>query len=221
MRTRFALALLLTASDLWSQQQPKTLTLAEARQLAIQNNPRISVARRLADASHQVPLEYRSALAPTLTGLGTGVGADSGSRLAAGGLNNPAVYSRIASGVVASQLITDFGRTRGLVAAADLTAQAQDQAAVASQADVLLATVRAYFGVLRAQAILKVAESTVTARQLVSDQVTALFNSKIKSQLDVSFANVNLADAKLLLSQATNEEKAAEATLAAAIGLPS
>ena len=55
---------------------------------------------------------------------------------------------------------------------------------------------------LRAQAVLKVAEQTVAARQLVVDQVTALAESKLKSTLDVSFANVNLADAKLLLVQA-------------------
>ena len=37
------------------------------------------------------------------------------------------------------------------------------------------------------------------ARQLVADQVSALAESKLKSTLDVSFANVNLAEAKLLL----------------------
>ena len=42
----------------------------------------------------------------------------------------------------------------------------------------------------------------------------------MKSTLDVSFANVNLADAKLLLVQAQNDLKAAEADLATAMGLP-
>jgi outer membrane protein len=74
--------------------------------------------------------------------------------------------------------------------------------------------------VLRANAVLKVAQQTVSARQLVSDQITALFNSQLKSQLDVSFANVNLADAQLLLSQAQNDLTSAEADLANAIGLP-
>ena len=68
--------------------------------------------------------------------------------------------------------------------------------------------------------MLTVAQQTVSARQLVSNQVTALANSNLKSQLDVSFANVNLADAQLLLSQAQNDVKAAEADLANAIGLP-
>ncbi len=220
MRLRSPWLLIVAISTLWAQQPPGSLTLAEARQLAIRNNPRISAARNTAKASHQVPLEFRAGLGPSLSGAATGVGADSGSRLAAGGLNNPAVYSRIAAGVTASQLITDFGRTRSLATAAELTAQAQDQVAEGSQADILLSTVRAYFGVLRDAAILKVAESTVTARRLVSDQVTALFNSQLKSQLDVSFANVNLADAQLLLSQARNRVKASEATLANSLGLP-
>ncbi|PYV15425.1 MAG: hypothetical protein DMG07_09805 [Acidobacteria bacterium] len=45
--------------------------------------------------------------------------------------------------------------------------------------------------------------------------------SNLKSALDVSFANVNLADGRLLLAQAQNELKSAEAQLAAAMGLPS
>ena len=151
----------------------------------------------------------------------TGVGADSGSRLAAGALNNPAVYSRLASGVTVSQMLTDFGRTRSLVEAAKLRAQAQDQVTESTRADILLATSRAYFNVLRATAVLQVAQQTVAARQLVSDQVTALEANRLKSLLDVSFANVNLADSKLLLSQAQNDLKSSYAELAAAMGLPS
>jgi len=45
--------------------------------------------------------------------------------------------------------------------------------------------------------------------------------SNLKSALDVSFANVNLADGRLLLAQAQNELKSGEAQLAAAMGLPS
>jgi outer membrane protein len=127
----------------------------------------------------------------------------------------------LASGVTVSQMLTDFGRTRSLVETAKLRAQAQDQASESTRADILLATSRAYFNVLRATAVLQVAQQTVAARQLVSDQVTALEANRLKSLLDVSFANVNLADSKLLLSQAQNEVKSADAELAAAMGLPS
>jgi len=87
-----------------------------------------------------------------------------------------------------------------------------------TRADVLLQVHRAYFSVLRSSSILKVAQETVAARQVVVDQVTALAKSKLKSELDVSFANVNLGEAKLLLIQAQNDLKAGHAELAAALG---
>ena len=203
-----------------AQQQTLQLTLAEAQRLAIQNNPQFSAARLNAAAAYQVPAEYNANFEPTLFGSLTGTGADSGSRIAAGALNNPVVYNRLGSGLSVGQLVLLFGRTRNLVDMAKLHAQAQDQVSETTRAQILLATDRAYFGILRAQAVLKVAEQTVAARQLVSDQVTALAQSSLKSMLDVSFANVNLSDAKLLLVQAQNDLKSAEAELAAAMGLP-
>ena len=50
------------------------------------------------------------------------------------------------------------------------------------------------------------------------NQVDALFKSKLKSELDLSFANVNLAQAKLLLLDAQNNEDAALAALSAVLG---
>ena len=195
------------------------LSLAKAEQLAAQNNPQISSARFTAAAAHQVPNQYRANFAPNVSGMFTGVGADNGSRLAAGGLNNPVVYNRLGSGLTVSQLITDFGRTGNLVGSANLHAQAQDQAMQFTRAQILLNTGLAYFAVLRAQAVLAVAESTVKTRQTVVDQITALAESKLRSTLDVSFAEVNLSDAKLLLVQAQNDLKSAQANLAAAMGL--
>jgi len=196
------------------------LTLAEAQKQAIQNNPQFTSARYLAEAAGQVPAEYHAAYEPTLNGSFTGVGADNGSRLAAGALNNPVVYNRIGSGLSVSQMVTDFGRTGNLVAMAKLRAQAQNEATETTRAQILLAVSRAYFAVLRAHAVRRVALQTVEARKLVSDQVGALAESKLKSTLDVSFANVNLAEARLLLSQADNELKNAETELATAMGLP-
>jgi outer membrane protein len=74
--------------------------------------------------------------------------------------------------------------------------------------------------VLRAQSVLTVSQQTVNARQLVSDQVTELARNRLKSDLDVSFANVNLAQAKIQLSAAGNELKAAKAQLATVLGTP-
>jgi outer membrane protein len=196
------------------------LTLAEAERLAVANNPQLSAAQLNAAASGQVPLELRANFQPNLSGAVTGVGADSGSRLAAGGLTNPAVYNRVGTGLLLSQLVTDFGRTSNLVSSAKLHAQAQDQVTQTTRAQILLVVTQTYFGALRAEAVLKVAQQTVDARQLVADQVSALARSNLKSTLDVSFANVNLADARLLLASTQSDVKTAYAELATAMGLP-
>ena len=212
--------LLVLAAPSLPAQPPMHLTLAESQKLAIQNHPAFAAAKFTAAAAGQVPAEYHAAYEPTFAGNITGVGADNGSRLAAGGLNNPVVYNRLGTGLTATQMVTDFGRTSNLVAMAKLNAQAQNEAAETTRAQILLSVSRAYFAVLRAHAVLQVAQQTVKARQLVSDQVSALADSKLKSTLDVSFANVNLAEARLLESQAQNDLKASEAALATAMGLP-
>jgi outer membrane protein len=115
-------------------------------------------------------------------------------------------------------VITDFGRTHRLSQSAGLRAGAERENVVVTRADVLLAVDQAYFRTLKAQAVLKVAQQTVQERQTVTDRVEALAKAKLKSGLDVSFAEVNLGQAKLLLVQAQNEIKAAYAQLATALG---
>jgi len=217
---RFSILLALVAFGAAQAQQTMHLTLAEAQRLAIQNNPQFSAAKYTAAAANQVPNQYRAAMQPNFSGNFTAVGAHNGSRIAAGGLTNPVVYDRLGSGLTISQLITDFGRTSNLVGMARLQAAAQGQFTEATRADILLATSSAYFAVLSAQSVLKVVDETVKTRQTVVDQVSALAESKLRSTLDVSFANVNLSGAKLLQVQAQNDLKAAEARLATAMGLP-
>jgi outer membrane protein len=204
-----------------SQANPGTqisLSLKQAEALALQNNPQISVARLAALASQQVTREVRSSLWPTATGDLTGVDSRANSRITAGGLNNPIIYERAAAGVMVSQLITDFGRTTNLVSSANLAAKAEDQNAAATKEQILLAVDQAFYGALQAHAVLTVAQQTVSARQTVTDQVEALFKSKLRSELDFSFANVNLAQAKLLVLDAENNENGALATLSMMLG---
>jgi len=212
-------------SALWfplraQQQDTLHLTLHQAESIAIQNNPQVSAARFNAEAYREIPKELRSNYQPTVFGSVTGVGAADGSRIAAGALNNPIIYNRFASGIGVSQLITDFGRTANLIGSAQSRAAAQQENSNATRANVLLTVDSAYFSLLRAQSVLQVAQQTVTARQLVADQISTLAQNGLKSQLDVSFANVNLADAKLLLASAENDLQASKANLATAIGYP-
>ncbi|MGE5205750.1 MAG: TolC family protein [Chlamydiota bacterium] len=194
------------------------LTLSEAEALAIKNNPRITVSRLIALASHQVMRETRSAYWPTAVVDVTGVDSQDNSRITAGGLNNPIIYPRAAAGTTVTQLITDFGRTRNLVASSSLQEKAENENAYATQLQIKLAVDQAFYNALQTRAVLQVAQQTVSERQTVADLVQALFNSKLKSSLDVSFAQVNLAQAKLLLLDAQNNDLAAMANLSALLG---
>jgi outer membrane protein len=185
------------------------LTLHEAEQLAIKNNPQISAARLIALAQHQQTREARAAELPLAIGNLTAVDAHEATRITAGALNNPSVFARAGAGLSVGQLITDFGRTRNLVASAALREQAQSESARATAADIALAVDQAFYAALAAQAELLVAEQTVNTRQTTADQVQALASAKLRSDLDLSFANVNLAQAKLLLLGAQNRKEAA------------
>ena len=48
------------------------LTLAQAEEIAVKNNPRIAVANYTAEAAAQVPAEYRSAYYPMASASLTG-----------------------------------------------------------------------------------------------------------------------------------------------------
>lgn len=194
------------------------LTVSQAEQLAIRNNPRISVARLLALAQAQVTREVRSAEMPTATTSLTAVGAHDGSRITAGALNNPIVYNRAAGGLTVSQLITDFGRTHNLVLSAQSNARAELENQRATELDIVLTVDQAFYHALSAHAVLKVAQQTVTQRQNTVDQVSALANQKLRSDLDLSLADVQLSQAKLLLVDAQNAAQEAMASLNAVLG---
>jgi len=178
------------------------------------------VGRLNALASQQVTREVRSNLWPQAYASLTGVDALNNSRITAGALNNPIIYTRAAGGATITQLITDFGYTTNLAASAGLRAKAEEQNAIATKEDILLAVDEAFYNALQSHAVLRVAEQTVAARQLLSDQVSALTKSKLKSDLDLRFANVNLAQAKLLYLDALNNDKASMAGLSAILGYP-
>jgi outer membrane protein len=212
----FAICALVT-QPCWGQgAQP--LNLQDAEQIAIQNHPRIQGAQDLALAARQQVREVKSSYYPLAYGSLTGVEAETNSRITAGGLNNPIIYDRFANGVTVAQLVTDFGRTHELVKSSNLHAQAQQENVVTARASVILAVDQAYFAVLKAQSVLQVAQETVKNRQVVVDQISAMARSQLKSDLDVSFASVDLSQAQLLLLQAQDDLQVSFADLSTALG---
>ena len=199
-------------------QKPR-LTRTEAEQMAIKNNPQVSVAHLLALAQRQVYRETRSAELPTGTAAVTAVEAEEGSRISAGSLTASRLVEHVGAGGGFNQHITDFGRTRNLVASSKLQEKAQNANALATQYDIALATDQAFYNALQAQAMLQVAQQNVNSRQILQSQVREMAANKLKSTLDLSFADVNLSQAKLLLLDAQNNADSTMAAFDAMLGL--
>jgi outer membrane protein len=207
--------LILTASLVPAQ---TTLTLQQAEQLAIQNHPQIQAAQNEVNFAHQQITVNRAPYYPNISGEVTASQGNNLSRIGAGELSASRLFNRFGQGAILSQLVTDSGRTPALVSSARFQAQATEQNLTATRYSVILDVTRAYFDVLHAQAVIKVATETVNARQLLSDQVTELAKNQLKSQLDVSFADVNVSAAKLLLIRAQEAVQSAFAELGQALG---
>ena len=197
-----------------------SLTLEQAEALAIKNNPQITIGKLRALAAQQFVREQRSALLPTANLSITAVDANPGSRIAAGGLNNPVVFPRAAAGATVSQLITDFGRTTSLLSSSEYAAKAEADNAAATRAQIVLAVDQAFYQALETKALVTVARKTVDSRQLFVQKISALANAKLKSDLDLSFAKVDEARGRLLLLEAQNNAEAALSTLSAILGYP-
>jgi outer membrane protein len=201
-------------------QAVRTLTLAEAEKLALENHPRVAAAALNAQAAGAVVPQIRSAFHPLLTGNLTTVGADRDTSIAAGSLQTSGLASRAATGIGISQMVTDFGRTSSLADSARLRAAAQGRNVATTRAQVLLHVDRSYYSVLAAEAVLRVAQARVEMHRVTLRQVKALAESSLKSTLDVSFAEVALSESELALYQAENAAKASHALLSAATGDP-
>src|SRR5271154_480053 len=198
---------------------PPVLTLADAQNIALQNHPQIAAADYRALAAQEVLKETRAGYYPNANLYANAVGAgDEGTRVMAGGLNNPSVYDRAAGGLQVSQLITDFGRTANLTASSKFQALAENQNANATREQVLLQVNVNYYSALEAQAVLSVAQQTFDTRQLLLDQVSLLASNKLRSELDVSFARVAVQEGKLHVQKAQNDADDAMTSLSTALG---
>lgn len=218
-RRTVCLSLLASVAVATAADTMKELSLKQAQELAVQHHPRITIADLKALVAKQDIVATRSAYLPQLSGNITAVGVnDDEIKMANAGLTMSTVEQRASAGVTLSQLIYDFGRTGNLTESSRLRARAEERNALATRAQLLVQVNTAYFSALQARSVLRVAEETAKTRRLILEQVRALADNKLKSELDVSFAEVNVQEASLLLVKTQNDLKASFATLTALLG---
>ena len=200
---------------------PARLTLRQAEDYAMAHQPLLAASQLRAEAETQRVYEARSQFFPQVQAEAVAVKAfDNDSRLAATtGITNPTILSRQSDGGLLSQLITDFGRTYFLTTSARSYALSAAERTEFARQSLLFRVDQAYFSAQGAQALLLVANQTVSTNDMLLQRVKAMAGAELKSSLDVSFQQVNVSQARLLQLQAQARLEEAFAELSAALGL--
>jgi len=202
-----------------SVMQPPALTLADAERLALANHPDIKVSRFDEFAADEAVKVARAGYEPQVLGTAVQGFAPGGTRIAAyNTITDPTIVQRTSFGVGVQQYITDFGRTGDLVAAAEFDVRAQTAATDRSRDTVLLRVTEAFFDVLRADALLVVAQQTAQERRTLLHLVATLQRAGLRSTLDVAIASRDVSTADQLVLEGRNRRLDAFAQLTEAIG---
>lgn len=196
-----------------------SLTLDQAVETALETFPSISIAQLQELVIDEERRQTSARYFPSLTAVGSaGAAGTDNTRILAGGLNNPIIFSRAAVGLVVTQLITDFGRTARLVESVRARQKAARMESESARLELALQVGRAYLAVLEATSIHRAADQAVESRNLVVAQAKSLAERELKSGLDVAFASVMAREAELLRIQAENEMNGARVRLGTWLG---
>lgn len=195
------------------------LTLSEALETALHKNPQAASAAATAAAVAARVGQARSAWLPQVS-IGGSVRGDYSYQSGTSADRESARTFRYSSQLQLNQLIYDFGRTGGRIAAAGASAQAASEDADTVRAQVALSVVTSFFGVLQAEALHEVALRNMDQQRQRQLQADSFFRIGTKPEIDVLIAKTAVSQAELQLTQARNNILLARTQLVQALGVP-
>ena len=226
----FALAPILLADA--ADTGAPTLTLSEAETAALKNQPALMEARGQLEAAEGRVEEARAGYLPQLTGTGLYERTTANFAPRPGSLptntsttNAPPVtwnpqynfYQFVATG---SQLIYDFGMTINRWRSASASRDAAHEGWRTTELQTLLNVRRAFFQARAQRDLVAVAQETVTNQEKHVEQTRAFVRTGIQPDINLATVLTALANAKVQLVTAQNNEAVAVAQLAQAMGAP-
>lgn len=122
--------------------------------------------------------------------------------------------------ITASQMLYDFGVTQNQVTIRKLDHQGYKIMLTGVVNDVVCEVKKAYYNLQLAFEAKKVAEDMVARYEAFYEQAKAFYMAGTSPKVDVTIAEVNLSNAKLMLIQADNAIEIAMARLSNSMGLP-
>ena len=203
------------------------LSLAEAEALALRNQPLLRQSEANVDVDQARVEQARAPYFPQVTGtvqyqLTTGNFVPRPGAVATNTVAPPATseqtYDFYTAGLVASQLIYDFGQTTGRWRAARATAEAARATADNDRANVLGEVRRAYFQLRALADLAKVAAEAFANQDRHLKQIEGYVKAGLRPGIDQATAETDVENARVQLIKAESDYLAARTVLAQAIG---
>ena len=218
------------------------LSLQQAEQTALRNQPNVVAARGLQEAAEGRVEEARAGYLPqvTVTGsyerttgnfatrpgvlptsLTSGMGGGTGTMVMAGAtpISWDPKYNFFQLNAGASQLLYDFGQTSNRWAAAGASRDAATDNTRTATLQTLVNVRRAYFAARANRDLVAVAEETVGNQEKHVEQTQAFVRTGIQPDINLATVLTALANAKVQLVTARNNFAVAEAQLSQAMGV--
>jgi len=194
----------------------KPLTLDEVVHIALENHSSVKSAQFQIRAQDAVVHQQMAAYYPT-------VNFNNSYRLSNTVSDTSATASRafdsVSSATNVSMTLYNFGKREGLVQSARDTLDATQYAYNTTANNIVLAVKQAYYGVLQANALLRVNEDTVKSREVTLRQAQGFYDVGTKPKSDLTQAEANLYLAQANLIAARNGVDVAWANLINAMGV--
>jgi len=196
-------------------QQGTGLTLDEVVRTALENHSSVKSAQYQVGAQDAVLHQQMAAYYPTISFSNTYRTANSGGSSS----NASKGFDSFTGAGNASMTLYNFGKREGAVQSARDTLDATQYAYNTTANNIVLAVKQAYYGVLQANALLRVNEDTVRDREETLRQTQGFYDVGTKPRSDVTQAQANLYLAQANLILARNGVDVAWANLRNAMGV--
>lgn len=206
----------------------RTLSLAEAERVAVQQHPSVSFAKAQTRAAEATADQAFAPLLPQVTATATYQRLTGNFVQRPGALPTNVSAARAPSfntfdswnfGLNATELIWDFGKTTGGYRSARANADAQKESESTTTLDVLQATRSAYFQAWAQRALMSVAAENLTNMDRHLQQVDGFVKAGSRPEIDLAQTRADRANAALQLANARVGYETAKAQLAQAIGM--
>jgi len=211
---------MLTASSLLAEQ---TLSLNTLIRLSLEHSPDIDISRLNAEGAMERLHQAEGDRLPVLN-LSAGISRmDSNNEVyfknldkSVGGKSGGNLANAVLS---ASQLVYDFGRTKGKVDARSHEYAAFDKEMRIAVQKKVFSVKRAYFEILKSESSIRIQQENVKISREQLKRAKRYFTAGMKTKVDISNAEVLLFDAQQALKRAEYNKKLAVTKLAQIIGV--